>query len=371
MKKNHLLFCSLVLSILFVSSLNPLLTLAEEDTTTNSVTEHTTTEATFASETELEPSTTELSTSTEPQAESSTEDIKTEETTEEEEELEAEEEAATASVPIYRLYNPSIGKHLYTTDANEKKVLYEQHGWGYEGIGWYAPKKGKPVYRLYNPGLKNHLYTTDTNEVNILTSHHGWLSDNRGKPVFYSGGKVNIYRLYNFGLSGRHHWTTDTNEYKVLPRHGWTQEGIKFAALQVGKPIQTQYYNKKMNISEIQQGNYSSITGWWKNGYGLIINISTKTVKLNNSRYYSFKSISPSPDNQYLQAYLLPYGQTKNSILGTGAYLVPRNVKIPKMGMYDDASDINKDRIIFGGQGVPSIDDPKAYYYYIGENISY
>lgn len=153
-----------------------------------------------------------------------------------------EAESSVRAVTIYRLYNPVNGKHLYTTDANERKVLYEQHGWGYEGIGWYAPSAGQAVYRLYNPILKNHLYTADTNEVKVLTSRHGWKSDNNGRPVFYSGGQVNIYRLYNANLSGRHHWTTDTNEYNVLPRHGWRQEGIKFAALQVGRPIQTQYY---------------------------------------------------------------------------------------------------------------------------------
>ena len=149
-------------------------------------------------------------------------------------------ESASGQTPIYRLYNPGLGKHLYTTDANEKKVLYEQHGWGYEGVGWYAPKSGKAVYRLYNPILKNHLYTTDTNEVKVLTSRQGWQSDNQGKAVFYSGGKISIYRLYN-PVSARHHWTTDTNEYKVLPSHGWSQEGVKFSAVQIGKPIQTQY----------------------------------------------------------------------------------------------------------------------------------
>lgn len=148
---------------------------------------------------------------------------------------------AQAETPIYRLYNRSTGKHLYTRDVNEKNVLYEQHGWGYEGVGWYAPDNGVPVYRLYNPSLKNHLYTSDTNEVRILTSRHGWRQDNNGRPVFYSGGRIPIYRVYNASLNGRHHWTTDANEYNVLPRHGWRQEGVKFYAERRGAPIRTQY----------------------------------------------------------------------------------------------------------------------------------
>ncbi|MBF0778589.1 hypothetical protein [Streptococcus cuniculi] len=152
---------------------------------------------------------------------------------------------AEAETTVYRLYNRQNGEHLYTTDKNEKDVLFTSHGWGYEGEAWYAPDNGQgvPVYRLYNAGLQNHLYTTDRNEVSVLTKKHGWTMDNGGNPVFYSGGSSSIYRVYNRALRGLHHLTTDTNEYKVLPRHGWSQEGVKLNALRVGVPIQTQYHN--------------------------------------------------------------------------------------------------------------------------------
>lgn len=155
-------------------------------------------------------------------------------------------QSVQADQTIYRLYNKQNGEHLYTTDKNEKDVLYTQHGWGYEGEAWYAPDpgQGSPVYRLYNAGLQNHLYTTDTNEVKVLTSKHGWTLDNNGQPVFYSGGSAKIYRVYNPALRGLHHWTTDENEYTVLPRHGWQQEGVKLYGNRVGVPIQTQYYNQ-------------------------------------------------------------------------------------------------------------------------------
>lgn len=142
---------------------------------------------------------------------------------------------------VYRLYNPRNGEHLYTTDTNERNVLYFDHGWGFEGEGWLAPDSGTPVYRLYNTGLQNHLYTSDLNEINVLTSRHGWTKDNNGRPVFYSGGNTAIYRVYNHKLRGLHHWTTDRNEYNVLPRHGWQQEGIKFNAIQPGAQIRTHY----------------------------------------------------------------------------------------------------------------------------------
>ena len=94
-------------------------------------------------------------------------------TSEQTEEAETKQESASGERAIYRLYQPSTGEHLYTTDINEKNVLYGQHGWGYEGVAWYAPNAGTAVYRLYNPGLKRHLYTSDLNEVQVLTSRHG------------------------------------------------------------------------------------------------------------------------------------------------------------------------------------------------------
>lgn len=153
-------------------------------------------------------------------------------------------QASSSQVPIYRLYFPGNGEHLYTTDVNEKNTLYNNHGWGYEGIAWYASSSGTPVYRLYHPGLGNHLYTTDTNEVKVLTSKHGWKKDNNGKPLFYSSGSVPIYRVYNKNQSGMHHLTTDVNEYNTLPKHGWKQEGVKIYAKKIGSPITTTYSTK-------------------------------------------------------------------------------------------------------------------------------
>lgn len=254
MKKKKYLFYALVLPIFLVSQLSSQFVSAE-DRTTSQTTEVTTTLVAPLSTTEVQTSSTQ-----EPQTELTTEAPTTEATTEEE--LEAESEAASGSIPIYRLYNPSNGEHLYTIDANEKNVLYRHHGWGYEGVGWYAPSKGTPVYRLYNAQLQNHLYTTDTNEVRVLTSRHGWTSDNNGRPVFYSGGSVKIYRVYNAKLRGLHHWTTDVNEYKTLPKHGWSQEGVKFTGVKNGSPIRTRYY--AFELLSQQEMIFSVFVGAWR-----------------------------------------------------------------------------------------------------------
>ncbi len=151
-------------------------------------------------------------------------------------------QAAESEVSVYRLYLPANGEHLYTTDAYEASVLTLDQGWQFEGIGWYAPSTGIPVYRLYNPGLMNHLYTTDNNEVRVLTETAGWVLDNGGNPLFYSGGSVGIYRLYNQELNGMHLLTTDLNEYQVLPGYGWAQEGESVWCVRKGSSdVSTKY----------------------------------------------------------------------------------------------------------------------------------
>ncbi|MBF0777544.1 SEC10/PgrA surface exclusion domain-containing protein [Streptococcus cuniculi] len=122
---------------------------------------------------------------------------------------------------VFRMYNPGLQVHLYTTDTNEYKVL-STRGWRQEGTAWKTEtSKGQPVYRMYNPGLKVHLYTKDANEYKVL-SKRGW----RQEGVAYrSSGSVKIYRMYHPGIK-KHLYTKDANEYKVLSKRGWRQEGI-------------------------------------------------------------------------------------------------------------------------------------------------
>ncbi len=145
------------------------------------------------------------------------------------------------TVAVYRLYNAASGEHLYTTQMAELRGLclgdlfFEPAGgWNLEGIAWNAPKTGTPVYRLYQPGLDTHLYTSDENEIRILTTEKGWQMDFDGTPVFYSGGNTPIYRLYNGEQAGLHHFTTAINEYQVLPEYGWKQEQVAFYGDEIG-----------------------------------------------------------------------------------------------------------------------------------------
>ena len=182
----------------------------------------------------------------------------------------AEAPVAASEIPIYRLYNKYTSEHLYTSDENERNVLYESEGWGFEGTGWYAPSCGTPVYRLYNAGLGSHLYTTDLNEVSVLTAEYGWTVDNDGNPLFYSGCAAAVYRVYNESLGGLHHLTMDANEYAVLPGYGWDQEGVSLYASSEGEPLSgTHYYPASMygylimGASDMSAADMAECYRWW------------------------------------------------------------------------------------------------------------
>jgi hypothetical protein len=89
--------------------------------------------------------------------------------------------AGVAAVPYYRLYNRFSFQHHWTTDANEYNALGAM-GWSKEGVdGFILPSQASgsvPLYRLYLHALGGlHLWTTDANERKVLTNNAGWADE--------------------------------------------------------------------------------------------------------------------------------------------------------------------------------------------------
>ncbi|MGM0237519.1 MBG domain-containing protein [Enterococcus sp. AZ103] len=132
-------------------------------------------------------------------------------------------------LPVYRVYNPNNGEHLYTLSAEEARWLIDDIGLNDEGISWHAGKTtGKAVYRLYNPNSGEHFYTLDQSEYNGVGSA-GWTQEG---IAFYTAEdtKIPIYRVFNPNSqdAGSHHYTLSTAENTWLLREGWKSEGIGF-----------------------------------------------------------------------------------------------------------------------------------------------
>jgi ELWxxDGT repeat protein len=144
-----------------------------------------------------------------------------------------------ASTPMYRLYNAHTLEHLYTTDANEWAVLGARD-WQAEGIafrvldatGARGGQLTTPLFRLYEPGTGQHLWSTDTNEVLTLSSRPEWFYEGITGYLLpdIGNGTAALYRM-RLDAPPLHLWTTDLNEYDVLATLGWTPEGILGHAL--------------------------------------------------------------------------------------------------------------------------------------------
>ncbi len=132
------------------------------------------------------------------------------------------------SSPMYRLYSPGSGEHLYTANYDEASTLTSQQ-WQYEGVAWFAPANGSPVYRLFNSISKEHLYTKDEYEKSVREKEADWTYE--GVAWYTSESNKPVYRLFHPLLPGisSHHYTLDEYERDTLVKsQGWQYEGISW-----------------------------------------------------------------------------------------------------------------------------------------------
>lgn len=140
----------------------------------------------------------------------------------------------TSTIPMWRLYNPYSGEHLYTADKGEYNYLATL-GWHQENVGWYAPTSGDPVYRLYNPYSGDHHYTLDGGERDWLTTL-GWRYEGVG---WYSdvNHTVPVFRQFNpYAKVGTHNYTANGSERDYICSLGWRSEGTGWYATAAPAP---------------------------------------------------------------------------------------------------------------------------------------
>lgn len=131
--------------------------------------------------------------------------------------------------PVYRLYNPFTGEHLWTQSRNEYDVLGKS-GWNQEDVAFKVAATGDRVYRMLNPnatGVGSHHYTKSLNEAQVLWDM-GW--DFEG-IAWRSSGDDPILRCFN-PYDGDHFYTASKNEYANLcDKQGWNPEGVAWYAV--------------------------------------------------------------------------------------------------------------------------------------------
>ena len=161
-------------------------------------------------------------------------------------------EEITQGTIIYRLYNIKTAEHFFTTKIRERDKLlkitvdqyspflgttFKQNVWLHEGASCIINDEDKEdngaVYRIYNPNAEggDHHYTNSKKEAEKCV-RQGWKWDNSGKPIFYTGGDIEIYRVYNKN-DGRHHYTPNLGEKNKLVKSGWKDEGKGWNASEI------------------------------------------------------------------------------------------------------------------------------------------
>lgn len=155
---------------------------------------------------------------------------------------------------VYRLYQPYINKHLYTTDGYEEFSLVDIHfvdvsqesGWNSEKVSFRVrPEKtcsaGNSVYRFYSQALKTHLLTMDESEKAHLIGLNDpgiWQYEGVGfcADATKVAGTVPVYRFYS-EVTKEHLYTVDEHEKDVLIGYNdpavWRYEGVAFYAYPV------------------------------------------------------------------------------------------------------------------------------------------
>ncbi|KAG6853462.1 hypothetical protein C0991_004249 [Blastosporella zonata] len=129
--------------------------------------------------------------------------------------------------PFYRLYNPTVVDHFYTTNTAELTAT----GYNFEGVSSFIFTSRQPgtvpFYRLYSPAATDHFYTTSASERNNAIANLGYKSEGVAGYIYpnSSCGGVPFYRLYS--PSGTDHfYTTSAAERNSAQASGYNNEGI-------------------------------------------------------------------------------------------------------------------------------------------------
>ena len=178
------------------------------------------------------------------------------------------------AVPVYGLYNPNSGEHVFTVLEDERDNLVT-NGWENEGVKWYAPTTGMDVYRLYKPNVTDaagnpvgdHRYTTSTSERDELLAA-GWQEGDAVfksvvVPVPYSAQVYCVYNpnAYALGMSGAHHFTINGDEVKDLLSLGWQEEDPKFDGYYLDiDEIEEADFDIYLNNDSPRVGNFLEVT---------------------------------------------------------------------------------------------------------------
>ena len=136
------------------------------------------------------------------------------------------------TVPLYRLYQPTIIDHFYTTNISEAQNARQHLGYNDEGVAariWPSQASDTvPLYRLYSPGATDHFYTTNSAERNNAISHLGYNDEGITGYVYPERGHggAPLYRLYSSDGTDHFYTMSLAERNNAISHLGYNDEGI-------------------------------------------------------------------------------------------------------------------------------------------------
>ena len=141
-------------------------------------------------------------------------------------------------VTVYQYWNSDNLDHFYTPSADEIGTTKtgETGAFGYvsEGIAFtlfHYPALGRvPVYRYYNQASQDHLYTTNVDEIGTVTTGQTGKFDYKCEGIIGYGlvsGQWPVYRYHNSG-SRDNFYTQNTATMQDGPWQTYTYQGVSF-----------------------------------------------------------------------------------------------------------------------------------------------
>ncbi|OJA07521.1 hypothetical protein AZE42_10754 [Rhizopogon vesiculosus] len=120
----------------------------------------------------------------------------------------------SGSIPLYRLYNPTIVDHLYTTSTAQKESAAAQDGYRHEGIAGHVYESdvcdSVPLYHLYSYAGTDNFYTIDEEEAISAAAHDGYTM------VGNAGWVIPTYESQIVTVMETASWTLPTYESQTV-----------------------------------------------------------------------------------------------------------------------------------------------------------
>jgi len=142
---------------------------------------------------------------------------------------------------IYRLFQPSTGKHLYSSSLVEIDILTGLRTGDFylnEGIAYsVAAGANQELYRFFHPNTGRHLYSANINEKNKLLSDldSGYIFEGVAFHVFnsqtISSSRTEVFRYYDPSTSSHFYSANPVEQVLLETSHPhWINEGIAWYA---------------------------------------------------------------------------------------------------------------------------------------------